>query len=67
MIHPIMGRGLSSNIYIVEDERIAIIDAGTHENSEYNINRIKEALHGRYLTSGGNAHIRASLRSLEHY
>ena len=47
MIHPIAGTGLSSNIYVFEDERTAIIDAGTHENAGSRISEIKSVLGGK--------------------
>jgi len=41
-IHPIAGYVISSNIYVIIDERIAIIDAGIYEISEETVEAITD-------------------------
>jgi hydroxyacylglutathione hydrolase len=41
-IHAITGHGISSNIYVIVDEKIAIIDAGIHEISDETVEAISE-------------------------
>lgn len=40
-VHVIEGYGISSNIYVIEAERPAVIDAGTLEDAEQSIARIR--------------------------
>ncbi len=41
-IYPIMGYGISSNVYVVADEKVAVIDSGIHELSADTIEAISE-------------------------
>ena len=41
-IYPIMGYGISSNVYVVADEKVAVIDSGIHELSADTIEAIME-------------------------
>ncbi len=69
-IHPIMGYGISSNVYVVEDEKVAVIDSGIHELSADTVEAISElGVEPDYLilTHRHVDHIGGALSLKEHF